>query len=142
MMENQGTAPTYAEAWLPGCDGMQFYTRTYASSSPRAVVLFVHGFAEHVGRYEWAHGEYARQGVSVFAYDQRGFGRTALDKEKKSSGSSYARTSWREQLGDIEWWVEHVKKEFEGLPLFLMGHSMVRFVVSDVDGVLPERGAR
>ncbi|KAM5537986.1 hypothetical protein V8D89_008462 [Ganoderma adspersum] len=118
--------PAFIEAWLPGPDGTQFYTRTYpsASSPPRAVLVFVHGFAEHAGRYAWAHGEYAARGVTVFAYDQRGFGRTALDKAHKSAGSAYGRTSWRAQLGDIEWWVRHVRKEHPDVPVFLMGHSM------------------
>ena len=121
-------APAYTEAWLPGPENTQFYTRTYpaASSPPRAIVLFVHSFAEHIGRYEWAHGEYAARGITVFAYDQRGFGRTALDKTGKSAHSSYGRTSWREQLADVEWWVRHLGKEHAGVPLFLMGHSMVR----------------
>ncbi|KAI0359525.1 alpha/beta-hydrolase [Trametes cingulata] len=117
----------YTEAWLPGPDGVQFYTRTYPAASPpgpHAVILFLHGFAEHVGRYEWAHREYAARGVTVFTYDQRGFGRTALDKEHKSKGSSYGRTSWPEQLADIEWWVRKLKGEHPEVPLFLMGHSM------------------
>ncbi|TBU27908.1 lysophospholipase [Dichomitus squalens] len=114
----------YNEAWLPGPSSTQFYTRTYPSSDSRAVLVFVHGFAEHVGRYEWAHAEYAKRGITVFTYDQRGFGRTALDKEKKSKESAYGKTSRVEQLRDIEWWVKHVKREFQGLPVFLMGHSM------------------
>ncbi|RDX43407.1 lysophospholipase [Lentinus brumalis] len=114
----------FVEAWLAGPANTQFYTRTYPAPSPRAVLLFVHGFAEHVGRYEWAHSTYASRGIIVFTYDQRGFGRTALDREKKSGHSSYGRTSAKEQLWDIEWWVRHLKKEYEGLPVFLMGHSM------------------
>ncbi|KAI0828020.1 lysophospholipase [Trametes gibbosa] len=117
-------APTFVEKWLPGHDGTNFYTRTYPASSPRAVLLFVHGFAEHVGRYEWAHAEYASRDIHVFTYDQRGFGRTALDHPNKSKHSSYGKTSWPEQLRDIEWWVKHLKAEYPDLPLFLKGHSM------------------
>ncbi|RPD57963.1 lysophospholipase [Lentinus tigrinus ALCF2SS1-7] len=123
-MESTSRAP-YTEAWLPGPANTQFYTRTYpAPSAPRAVLLFVHGFAEHVGRYEWAHGEYAARGITVFTYDQRGFGRTALDRGRRSGHSAYGKTSWREQLADVEWWVRHLRKEYEGVPVFLMGHSM------------------
>ncbi|KAI0629458.1 lysophospholipase [Trametes polyzona] len=119
------TSPTpYTEAWLPGHDNTNFYTRTYAAPSPRAVLLFVHGFAEHVGRYQWAHGEYAGRGITVFAYDQRGFGRTALDNANKSKHSAYGKTSWPEQLQDIEWWIKHLKAQYPDLPLFLKGHSM------------------
>ncbi|KAI0663986.1 lysophospholipase [Cubamyces menziesii] len=118
------TPPPFTEAWLPGYDGLQFYTRTYHAPSPRAVLLFVHGFAEHTGRYEWAHGVYASRGITVFTYDQRGFGRTALDSKHKSKSSSYGKTGWPDQLSDIEWWVKKLKSEYPSLPLFLMGHSM------------------
>ncbi|EIW54362.1 lysophospholipase [Trametes versicolor FP-101664 SS1] len=118
------TPRTFTEAWLPGHDGTKFYTRTYPAPSPRAVLLFVHGFAEHLGRYEWAHGEYASQGITVFTYDQRGFGRTALDHPNKSKHSAYGKTSWPDQLSDIEFWVKHLKSEYSELPLFLKGHSM------------------
>lgn len=123
------SAHSYTEAWLPGHDGLQFYTRTYAAASPRAVLLFVHGYIEHCARYEWAHGVFASRGVSVFTFDQRGFGRTALDKEHKSKQSAYGKTSWHDQFADIEWWLKYVKKEIPGLPIFLMGQSMVCRVV-------------
>ncbi|KAI0767163.1 lysophospholipase [Fomes fomentarius] len=123
-MTSTTSIPTYTAAWSSGYDGTRFYTRTYTASSPRAVVLFVHGFAEHIARYEWAHGVYASKGITVFTYDQRGFGRTALDKDKKSKDSAYAKTSWHDQFSDIEFWLKHLKKEYPELPLFLMGHSM------------------
>ncbi|CDO74696.1 hypothetical protein BN946_scf184847.g4 [Trametes cinnabarina] len=122
--DSVSTKPVYTEAWLPGYDGSQFYTRTYSAPNARAVLLFVHGFAEHIARYEWAHGVYASRSITVFAYDQRGFGRTALDKERKSKQSAWGKTSWRDQFADIEWWVQRLRSEYPGLPLFLMGHSM------------------
>ncbi|KAI0667865.1 lysophospholipase [Trametes maxima] len=114
----------FKESWLAGYDGTQFYTRTYTADSPRAVLLFVHGFSEHIGRYEWAHGVCASQGVTVFAFDQRGFGRTALDAAHRSKKSTFGKTSLHDQLSDIEWWVKHLNREYPGLPLFTMGHSM------------------
>ena len=121
------TSSLYTETWLPGPDGHQFYTRTYAAPAPgpKAIILFVHGFAEHVGRYEHVHIDYPKRGITLFSYDQRGFGRTALDKEHKSKDASFGKTSWNWQLGDIEWWAKHLSKEYPGKPLFLMGHSMV-----------------
>ena len=125
MMENQGTAPTYTEAWLPGYDGMQFYTRTYPATAPAAVLLFVHGFGEHVSRYEPVHGQYAGRGITVFTFDQRGFGRTAMDPTHRSAQSAYCKTTFREQFADIEWWLRHVVEAHPDLPVFLMGHFMV-----------------
>ncbi|TFK91987.1 alpha/beta-hydrolase [Polyporus arcularius HHB13444] len=115
---------TYTEAWLPGHDGLKFYTRTYTASSARAVVLHCHGFAEYIARYEWAHGVYASRGITVFAFDQRGFGLTALDHKQKSKESKYGKTSWNDQFADIEWWLKYLKEQHPTLPVFLMGHSM------------------
>ncbi|EDR09087.1 uncharacterized protein LACBIDRAFT_294023 [Laccaria bicolor S238N-H82] len=118
----------YTETWLSGPLDTSFYTRTYApppSTPPKAALVFLHGFAEHVGRYTHFHPLLAERGITVFAYDQRGFGLTAQDTEgKKSKGSAYGKTSWKDQMRDIDWAISHVKETFKGLPVFLMGHSM------------------
>ena len=117
----------YTEAWLPGPRSTQFYTRTYNSTKgdAKAVILFIHGFAEHVGRYTHFHPLLAEHGIAVFAFDQRGFGKTAQDEGHKSKDSAYGKTSWNDQMTDIEWALRHAKEEFPGVPVFLMGHSMV-----------------
>ena len=125
-MATSTTGPsTFTEDWLLGPEETKFYTRTYTASSAQAVVLFVHGFAEYVARYEWAHGVYASRGITVFAFDQRGFGRTGMDEDNRSPGSTYCKTTFREQMADIEWALKHVHERFPDLPIFLMGHSMV-----------------
>ena len=116
----------YAEEWLPGPEGHQFYTRTYtATGTARAAVVFIHGFAEHVGRHEHAHRYWQAKDITVFTFDQRGFGRTALDAEHKSKDAAYGKESFEEQMRDIEFWIRHVKKQYPELPLFLAGQSMV-----------------
>jgi len=116
----------YTEAWLPGPGSHQFYTRTYSppSSPPSAILIFVHGFVEHIGRYEASFPAFPQRNVMLFAFDQRGFGRTALDAEHKSKDASFGKTSWVEGLTDVEFWVKYWVKECPGVPVFLMGHSM------------------
>jgi len=125
---------TYTESWLLGPQSTMFYTRTYLPPSqqpPKAAVVFVHGYAEHIGRYTHFHPLFAARGIAVFTYDQRGYGLTAQDtKGNKSKGSSYGKTSWKEQMEDVAWAIEHAKETFKGLPLFLMGHSMVCPIMS------------
>jgi acylglycerol lipase len=114
------------EAWLSGPKSSSFYTRTYQpNGSPRGVVVFIHGFTEHVARYEHVHRRWADRGFVVFTFDQRGFGRTALDP-KKSSGAVYGRTGDADQISDIEWALRVAQESNPTVPLFLMGHSMVR----------------
>jgi len=118
------STPPYTEAWLTSHSDTKLYTRTYKAADTKAVLIFVHGFCEHVGRYEHAHPKWAERGITVFTYDGRGFGRSALDQQNKSKDSFYGKTSWNDQFRDIEWAIEHVRNEFPGAPVFLMGHSM------------------
>ena len=122
---------SFTEAWLPGPKSSSFYTRTYQpdSGSPRAVIVFIHGFIEHVARYEYIHKRWADRGFVVFTFDQRSFGRTALDP-KKSQGAVYGRTGDADQILDIAWALSTAQEVHPTVPLFLMGHSMVRHSIS------------
>jgi acylglycerol lipase len=119
---------TLTQAWLLGHKSTSFYSHTYyppTGSPTRAALVFVHGFAEHVGRYEYVHKRWADRGFFVLAFDQRGFGRTALD-EKKSRSQVYGQTNDADQILDIEWALRAAQGANPTVPLFLMGHSMVR----------------
>lgn len=125
------TEHPYAEAWLPGPEGHQFYTRTYAATeTARAAVVFIHGFAEHVGRHEHAHRNWQTKDLTIFTFDQRGFGRTALDAEHKSKDAAYGKETFEDQMRDIDFWLRHVKTQYPALPIFLVGQSMVRDICS------------
>ncbi|KAF8150442.1 lysophospholipase [Mycena galopus ATCC 62051] len=116
----------YTEAWLIGPQLTKFYTRTYLAppGESKAAIVFIHGFADHVGRYTEAHPQLAAHGFNVFTFDQRGFGKTALDLKNKSWSSTYGKTSGEQQMDDIQWAIDHAETEFPGLPVFLSGHSM------------------
>lgn len=113
------------EAWLDTPVGHRFYTRTYQADAARAVLIFVHGFADHISRYENIHTHFARRGITVFAYDLRGFGRTALDETNRSSDEYYGKTSRLLEHGDLEHWVHHISRTYPDKPIFVMGHSAV-----------------
>lgn len=111
----------------------KFYTRTWKpSSSPKATVLFIHGFAEHCDRYDHVFKEIANAGVcksfttfaaqylqgkiQVSSYDSRGFGQSATKQTAGVTGG------WNRQLADIDHFVKSTK--IDGVPQFLWGHSM------------------
>lgn len=123
----------YDEAWLPGYDGHQFYTRTWRAADPTAVVLYVHGFADHISRYDDVHCAWPQRGVTLFTYDLRGYGKTAFDTEHRSPDAAYGRTSRKHELSDLQWWLEHVVRQFPNLPLFLVGYSAVCLLLSCFD---------
>ena len=117
---------SFTETWLQGPSQTQFYTRLYTPQVPPvAALVFVHGFAEHIARHTPFHTKLAERGLVVFTFDQRGFGKTAMDKEHKSPSSSYGKTSWDDQLTDIVWAIEYVTEKYPSLSVFLAGHSMV-----------------
>ena len=108
------------EAWLLGHKDTSFYTRTYTpSASPTGVLVFIPDIIAHVGLYEHVHRRWADRGFFVFTFDQRGFGRTALDP-KKARSTVYGRTSDDDQISDIEWALRVSHEVNPKLPLFLM----------------------
>ncbi|GAA5864113.1 hypothetical protein JCM3774_006385 [Rhodotorula dairenensis] len=108
---------------IVGPESARFFTKHWTPTAPtpvRAAVLFVHGFIERVERYDHVFPKYAQQGIAVFAFDQRGFGKTATYTPKHSQGV----TSWPQQFADIDFFLSHVLKLYPVVPVFLYGHSM------------------
>ena len=65
-----------AHAYFAGSGGIRLHYRCWEVSRPRGVVLISHGIGEHSGRYgELAH-DFARAGLSTYALDHRGHGRS------------------------------------------------------------------
>jgi alpha-beta hydrolase superfamily lysophospholipase len=80
------------------------------------VLLLVHGYAEHCGRYEAMAAWFAARGAAVHAYDQRGHGRSA--------GPRCHVRRFGDFLDDLAAVLEAVRAEHPALPLSLAGHSM------------------
>ncbi|KAM0751006.1 acylglycerol lipase [Meredithblackwellia eburnea MCA 4105] len=114
-------APTSEAKWLTGPQGLEFYTKTWTPDTEtgvKASVCFVHGFIEHIERYNHVFNKFAEEGIAVFGFDGRGFGQTAT--KSKTPG----RTSWAQQFADISHFVQHTSTLHPGVPLYLFGHSM------------------
>lgn len=95
--------PLHEKRWLP-------------EGESAAVVLFVHGFTEHSGRYGALAEELNRHGYAVYAMDLRGHG--------KSAGQPVLIRSFDQYLADLELLFDRVRSREPGKPLFLFGHSM------------------
>ena len=97
-------------------------------TQPKAVIVFVHGFAEHMGRYRNIFKLFVDRGYEINGFDQRGFGRTSYESENRSK--MHGRTTWADQLSDVERMIRLARKRADArwgkdkVPLFLMGHSM------------------
>ncbi|KAG0734310.1 hypothetical protein G6F57_012016 [Rhizopus arrhizus] len=94
---------TVVDEWIKTEDGNDIFTKTWkAISTPIATLVLIHGFGEHVARYDRMCSYFASQGIECYAYDQRGWGETALEDVNNAV----------------------IKMKRENIPLFLMGHSM------------------
>ncbi|KAJ7022386.1 Alpha/Beta hydrolase protein [Mycena alexandri] len=119
------SSDSFLEAWIAGPYGTNFYTRTFKAASPSAALVFMHGAAEHCGRYTEFHRRFSSQhNITVFTFDLRGFGQTALHPTQRSATSAYGKTDWESQLNDVEWALKYTRTEFPELPVFLMGAGM------------------
>ena len=94
--------------------GIKMLLRHWEASDPWAVLLMVHGLAEHSGRYEALGQFFADAGIEVVSYDKRGFGASEGRRAYVDHFSDY--------LDDLEWVIDDVRER--GLPVILFGHSL------------------
>lgn len=113
----------YLKHWFP--------TASASSSEkikPKATIVFVHGFGEHVQRYQNIFKVFADRGYQVSGYDQRGYGRTWYDSDDRDTTHGW--TTWEEQMRDITFMLRLMRKRMDeawgvnAVPLYMLGHSM------------------
>ena len=98
----------YEQVWLPpgGANG--------DSIQAKATIVIVHGFGEHSGRYRPLALQLINNGFAVYAYDQRGHG--------KSGGIRAYIDSWDEYISDFERAIARVYESAGDMPIFILGH--------------------
>jgi len=96
-------------------------SRWLPEDKPKAILLVAHGMAEHSARYGNLAEALASDGWAVYAPDHRGHGRTSGPGERGwlAERDGFARI--RDDLHEIS---RDAASEHEGVPLFLLGHSM------------------
>ena len=102
--------------WKSG-DGLDMQAREWVpAGSKRGLVVLVHGFDDHGGRYLHVGDALAAAGFVLCSYDARGQGR---------SGGKWAYVDRYEQLmDDLGAFLDLATARHPGLPRFLYGHSM------------------
>jgi alpha-beta hydrolase superfamily lysophospholipase len=104
------------ESHFRGFDGRGLFRRAWLPEMPRRILVVVHGYAEHSGRYEGFGSWFAGRDCAVHAYDHRGHGR--------SRGKRCHVKAFREYLDDLDCFVEIVRREHPQIPVTVVGHSM------------------
>ncbi len=126
-----------SHAYLTGTSGLRLHYRCWDFAAPRAVVVICHGLGEHSGRYEQLAHDFARAGLSTYALDHRGHGR--------SDGRRGHVRRFVRYVHDLEKFRRRVLGSVgPDVPLIFLGHSLgglilIRYL-EEYPGV-PARGA-
>ena len=98
------------------------YHRASPAAPARAVLLVLHGLAEHSRRYARFANAMAARGFAVYAHDHRGHGETRAPDAPP--GRFARREGVAAVLGDVAAMRRLAAAEHPGLPVLLLGHSM------------------
>jgi acylglycerol lipase len=90
-------------AWLP-------------EGEPAAAVVLVHGYGEHRGRYRHVAEALVREGYAVYAADHLGHGESEGERAMVRRFDDFA--------DDLHLVVGEARRAHQGLPVFVVGHSM------------------
>ena len=90
-----------------------------APDDPSAVIVIVHGLCEHYGRYDYLVAKLNAAGYAVVRFDHRGHGR--------SMGKLVYFKDREQIVKDTDLFVEAARRDFPGLPVYMIGHSMGGF---------------
>ncbi|WP_425448499.1 alpha/beta hydrolase [Dethiothermospora halolimnae] len=110
------------EGKLKAKDGTEIYYVKDVPNDRKAVVVIVHGFAEHLGRYDYVKNKLNEFGYGVYRFDNRSHG--------KSGGERGHIEDYNNFIEDANLVVDMAKKENTDVPIFMLGHSMGGFITS------------
>lgn len=100
----------YYQCWLP-------------ADEPRAILLVVHGLAEHSGRYMTMVNRLVPKGYAVYGFDQRGHG--------KSPGRRGYVERFSNFVDDLETFFDIVRSRHHDSKVFIAGHSLGGTIAAD-----------
>ena len=105
-------------AEITATDGRRLWTGRWlpANGAPRATVLLIHGYGEHLGRYAHVVAALTAAGYAVAGVDHHGHGR--------SQGRRAALRRFDDYVDDAELLLDRVRARDPDLPIVAYGHSM------------------
>ncbi|MFC4011664.1 alpha/beta hydrolase [Nonomuraea purpurea] len=90
--------------------------REWPHDQSRYIALLIHGYGEHIGRYEHVADHLVRHGAAVYGLDHMGHG--------KSEGDRVLIEDFEDVVTDAHSVETRARAEHPGVPLVLIGHSM------------------
>ncbi|MGQ0742547.1 MAG: lysophospholipase [Alphaproteobacteria bacterium] len=117
-----------ADSRAPAIEGNRFITRDglalglqrWEAEKPKAIIVALHGMGDYANAFAMPGSWWAKRGITTYAYDQRGFGRSP-NKGMWAGSELMSR--------DFTDFVEVVRARHPGVPTFALGESMGAAVV-------------
>jgi alpha-beta hydrolase superfamily lysophospholipase len=97
-------APIVARSWR------------HESAAPRYVAVLVHGYGEHIGRYDHVADTLIANGAVVYGLDHLGHG--------KSGGERVLISDFEDVVADLDQLVATAHQAWPAIPIVMIGHSM------------------
>ncbi len=107
-------------AWLP-------------DTSPKALLVLVHGYDDHSGRYQHVGNHFVQRGFAVYGFDLMGHG--------QSEGRRGYVARFDDYLEDVKRFIAIAQTKTPDVPTFLVGHSMGGLIALRY-GILYPQGLR
>lgn len=113
----------HATGKFPVSGGVSLFKQCWKpAEAAKAAIIIVHGHGEHSTRYDHIAERLNNERYSVFTYDQRGHGH--------SPGKPGYINTFKVLVDDLSVFVDQVRTQLDGSPLFLFGHSMGGLVLA------------
>ncbi|APV44428.1 Lysophospholipase, alpha-beta hydrolase superfamily [Dehalogenimonas formicexedens] len=93
-----------------------FYQAWLPDNRQKAIIILVHGLADHSGRYRNVVNHLLPRGYAIWTYDQRGHG--------QSPGPRCYVNHFADLIDDLKDFTSFVASQNPGAPIFVVGHSM------------------
>lgn len=107
----------HAEAEFTGCEGKNLYYQNWLpAGKPKAVLLIVHGLAEHSGRYKNVIDYFVPRGYAAYTFDNRGHGKSGGKRGYIERFSCY--------IDDLALFLALVRSKHPENMIFISGHSI------------------
>ncbi len=107
----------HIEGKFKGHQGLSLYYQSWLpANEPRAVLLVVHGLAEHSGRYMNMVNRFVPKGYAVYGFDQRGHG--------KSPGLRGYIERFSYFVNDLSNFSSVIRSKHQDTKIFIVGHSV------------------
>ncbi len=104
------------ENYFDGINGTKIYYQTWTPEEPKGLVIVIHGYGEHSGRYLNVVDTLVPEGYTLWALDHRGHG--------KSEGLRCHVNRFTDFLEDVEIFEKIARGAHPKLPVHVVGHSM------------------